>query len=124
MYAYECFLCFQVTLFTPLNGLLSLERTYRNSAPVSSSTKSGIFLSEYRYTSLYLHTHVYIPLGQFFISYVSLVPLGHRSPSVLICLSTCHSGAHLNLSIPTTSILLALPVTWLFPRPDQYGFAV
>lgn len=58
------------------------------------------FLLEYHYRSLYLHIRVYIPLGQFFISYVSLVPCGHQSPSVLICLSTCHAGAHLNLSIP------------------------
>lgn len=91
MYAYECFLCFQVTLFTPLNGLLSLESTYRNSAPVSSSTVWD-FLLEYPYRSLHLHIHVYIPLGQFFISYVSLVPCGHWSPSVPICLSICHPG--------------------------------
>jgi hypothetical protein len=69
LHTFKCAVC----LWKTLNG---------NSAPVSSSTNSGIFLFEYRYTSLYLHTLVYIPLGQFFIFYVSLVPLGHCSPSV------------------------------------------
>lgn len=87
-------------------GAFVSETSLQKFCPSFQLNKVWDFLFQYCYRSLYLHIHVYIPLGQFFISYVSLVPCGHRNPSVLICLGACHPGAHLNLSIPVSGIHL------------------